>query len=464
MKKLFYLFPIILFAFFLYKEALYFYFISDDFIYLSYQSLVSVLSFKAGFYHYNPVFWLVIFGVTKLFSQTPFLLHLTAITLHLLNIILVYYLGKKFLKENWESLIAALLFGAFFSHYEVVYWITGINTSLMVFFYLLSLIAFITFCKKQKILPYFLFIFFFILAILSHEYAVSLIAACFFFFLIFGKKRQGRELIKIFTLPSLLILLLLILKLINSNASLIVGRPTIFRFIASFLKSFLFFFIPNPYVISLLPKLLQAVFSFFLIVLFFLKAVNRKVNLFLFLWLCVTVGVYSATSLPQARYFYLSSIAAILLLVSLLQMSKFRFLKMIYLIFFLFSGIIFLKAQKDNWTKTSAITRRTLVDIKRFYPLLQKSRDVYFINFPDSLNGPPFNAYLFRSGLESALKLNNISLPGKIFYFRTVPYDQIVRNDPFISENDLQILKEIGEVIFVYQKSTGTVKLWEYLN
>lgn len=455
MKKIFFFLTVILSTtFFLFQSTLNYYFISDDFFYTSFKNVSAALSIHKGEYHYNPIFWSFLLVIKQIWGLNPFIFHLFTLIIHLINIILVFSLTNKITKNKTQSLISALIFALFFSHYEVVFWITGINTSLMVSFYILSLIAFISFNAKPTMINYTVFFLFFLLALLTHEYAVSLLSIVLTYWLIFAKRNKTMTfLLKLILLPATSILVLTIAKISWSSASLVVKIPTLSRFLSSIIKSFLYLFIPIPYLIDALPKILLPLIFLFLTYLLLATIKQNKLRIFLFIWVCLTVTVFSATSLPQARYFYLSSIPAILLLTSIIikAKSKLSFLGFIYLIVILTSGIIFIQKQKQYWQESSSITKKVLTDIKKLHPNPDKNKNIYFINLPDSTNGPPWNAYVFRRGLNQALE-NIYGYQLNLIYLRTIPRNEKVREDQLINQETLTELKNRNEAVFIYNQ------------
>ncbi len=147
----FFLVFLLVFTFLFFLPSLNFYFISDDFIYTRFNNLGEIFRFWQEDYHYNPVFWLFLFGLKSFFGFQPAVFHLTAVIVHLLNVVLVFFLSRQITKDDQISSLTAFGFALFFSHYEVVLWVTGLSTSLMFFsiFFLFSvLLSFLT--KKGR--------------------------------------------------------------------------------------------------------------------------------------------------------------------------------------------------------------------------------------------------------------------------------------------------------------------------
>lgn len=445
-----------------FQETLRFYFISDDFFFLSSKTISDAISFKPNFNHYIPVFWSTIWLVKSIFGLNPLIFHFVTLSVHLLNVILVYLLGKLLIKDKKSALLVAVTFSFFFSHYEVIYWITGLSTSLMVFFYLLGFITFLKFIENKKKVYYILFLLSFLLAVFSHEYALSLPLTCFIYYLLFTKKKNKLiESTKLFSFPFLILFLIFILKVSQLNTQLVVQYPDSTRFIISIIKSFLYLFIPNPSFIDFLPKILLVFSGIILISFLILKsyppAGGSKLNLFLLTWLFITVVIFSATSLPQARYFYLSSIPAILLIISLLNSSRLlKSVGFIYITFILLSGIVFLKYQELLWTKSSTITKNIIETLEKDSAKENINQPIYVIDLLDSVNGPPWQAYVFRNGLEDAIFIYT-GKKIKINYLRTVGEGGRVRHDPTTTWKDIHILLDKGETVYQFDNGPDTI-------
>ncbi len=479
---------LVLLNFLFYIPSLQFFFVSDDFYFLSINSFSQAINFRPDFYHYNPIFWSLIWIVKSIFGLNPFAFHSVTLLVHILNVIAGYYLGKLLLRNNKLAFLSALLFSFFFSHYEVVYWVTGLNTSLMVLFYLSAFIVFTRLTNQITIFRYSTFLGLFILALLSHEYALTLLITCFSYYLLFTKnKNKLLDSIKIFSLPVFILILTLIIKLQQSNVNLIIKIPTFTRFFTSIIKSFLYLFIPNPFFIDSLPKVLIIILGILLITLLILRSYKSRLNIFLFSWLFFTIILFSATSLPQARYFYLSSIPAIFLIISSMQNyvisnrhsgdpdaksgdSRIRFwtclagrqasqnnkITLIYSIFVILSGIIFLKYQERLWTKSSSITQNIIKTLNADLTGKNIKQPIYIIDLLDSVNGPPWQAYVFRNGLEDAIFIYT-GRKVKINYLRTVGVGGRVRNDPETTWDDIHILLDKRETVYQYDNGPNTI-------
>ena len=289
----------------------------------------------------------------------------------------------------------------------------------------------------------------------------------------------------IFLIPFFVVILTTILKVIIVQIPLTVRTFSLLKFIAFSLRSFVYLFIPNPYLVDKIPNFFIPLI--FLVILFFLiRLTKNKQTLFLLIWAGMTILVYSITSAPQARYFYLSFVPIIIYIMhslsfprrsSTLRLPSFRLeeresrlkltnwipsfegmtniITIFYLSFIFVSGVIFLQNQKYYWQESSQITKNVIIDLKKYSPQLQKTEVLYFVNLPDSSNNSIWKAYVFRAGFKELLNnFANIN-PKKIVYFRSFAPTSHTIEAPYIAPEKLKILGNV----FVYKEDLKTVVL-----
>ena len=434
-------------------------FVSDDFFYLSFTRFADVISPIEGFYHYSPVFWMLMWFLKILFGYNPLPFHITSVVLHLVNVIIFYKVTSFFLKDKLSRYFSSIIFAFYFAHYEIVYWVTGIDMSLMISFYLLGFLAFLMYTKRHKTRFLLFYYSLFTIAILTHEYATSLAFITLIYWIFFSKKKmKTKDVMKIVAFPIVVIMILVIFKLSDSSPIFVHG-PSALRFLTSIVKSFLYILFPFPLIIDRLSQGMQILLFLIVVCRLVLKGNRKKETLFLLVWMFIIVSVYSVSSLPQARYLSLASIPAILLFLRLFQVRSLLSINSLYLIMIFISGIFFLNNQKIYWEKGSRISRNVVSDVKSLYPDLPKGKILYFVNLPDSVNGPPWNAYVFRNGLDHALAHEyNGDIP-TLSYRRTTPIDGKVREDEPIEIEELRKLKSGGNIVFVFDEENESVKI-----
>jgi len=448
---------VLIFATFLfYQSTLHYYFISDDFFILFYDKIHPYL-FKIDQYnnHYTPIIWLFISQLYKTFGLNPIAFHLVTIFVHLINICLVYHLAKIVTDNKIKSILSSLFFTFFFGAYEVVFWFGAINNSLMVTFYLLSILSLIKYIKNKTTLSFLFFQVSFIMAYFTHEYALSIIPTAITYWWLFTAHKKRFEFIKLFSLPVFTVILTTVLKTIMVKIPLMVRTPSLVKFTAFTLRSFVYLFIPNPYIVDNIPNFFIPVI--FLIILFFLiKSTRNKLTLFLLIWATVTIIIYSFTSAPQARYFYLSFIPVIIYILSIVKIKK--FLTITYLLFIFVSGVIFLHNQKLYWYQSSEITKNVIKSITK-YKSTQNIDSLYFVNLPDSSNDSIWKAYVFRFGFKELLTNVVHIYPKKIIFLRSFTPTSHTIEAPYLNPSKLKTLINKNTFIFVYQENLKNVVL-----
>ncbi len=124
--------------------------------------------------HYHPLTLLSYSLEYRFFKLNPFAYHLTNLILHLMNGLLVFWLIWMLKGGVLTSLVVSLLFGIHPLHVESVAWISERKDVLCSFFFLGSLVVYLTYLKTRRMRAYFLSLFLFLLSLLSKSMAVTL--------------------------------------------------------------------------------------------------------------------------------------------------------------------------------------------------------------------------------------------------------------------------------------------------
>ena len=101
------------------------------------------------------------------------------IILHLMSVFLVYLVFSQLFNKHLYPIVIALLFGIHTLHVESVTWIAERKDVLYTMFYFLSLLCYILYKKRQKVMFYILSLIIFIISALSKGQAVSLTITLF---------------------------------------------------------------------------------------------------------------------------------------------------------------------------------------------------------------------------------------------------------------------------------------------
>lgn len=108
------------------------------------------------------------------FGLNPRAYHTTNLVLHLINVILVFYLFAVLGESALVCFVVAALFGIHPMHVESVAWVTERKDVLYSVFFLASLIAYVSYIKNSRKNFYALSLLFFLLSILSKPMALTL--------------------------------------------------------------------------------------------------------------------------------------------------------------------------------------------------------------------------------------------------------------------------------------------------
>ena len=120
--------------------------------------------------------WLTLYLINRMFGMQAAAYYTTMILLHALNTCLIYSLGVWRMLGYSATAWAAAFFAVSESHQEAVMWVSASNEPLMLFFGLLSLICWIRFLDRPRVLTYIVSLVAFCFALLSKESAVILVA------------------------------------------------------------------------------------------------------------------------------------------------------------------------------------------------------------------------------------------------------------------------------------------------
>ncbi|MCT4580643.1 MAG: hypothetical protein N4A35_04430 [Flavobacteriales bacterium] len=140
---------------------------------VSYENTVKIFNgYTAKMY--QPLTTLVYHLLYTSKGANPIAFHLLNLSLHLINIILVFFLFTKLLKNEFYAIIVASIFALHPMQVEAVSWISCLSTLLSSFFYLLAILLYYHYTKRHSILLYSLVLIIFTLALYAKVMAVSL--------------------------------------------------------------------------------------------------------------------------------------------------------------------------------------------------------------------------------------------------------------------------------------------------
>jgi len=155
----------------------------------------SYFNIASGEASYRPVATLSYYLIYSIGELNATYYHLFSVLLHALNVILVYLLANIIVKNRYTALIAGLLFACHPALTEAVDAISYNEDLLTAFFFFLALISYADITSadvKPRIKAYILSLFYFLLALLSKEMAITLPAVIFLYDLVM-RDADGRS-------------------------------------------------------------------------------------------------------------------------------------------------------------------------------------------------------------------------------------------------------------------------------
>lgn len=387
------------------------------------------------------VFWISFY---KFFGLNSLPYHLATLIFHTGNVILIYFIVKLFFKREVEekkliimSFLAAMFFAFLPNHSEAVVWISTINDTMMLFFFLLSwlfyLLAFDDYFKPRLI--YYLFSLISLgISIFTKEMALTL--PIILVFILVYKLFKNENLRKrwlnqvFFLLPYFLIILIYFLLRASFTgflfsyygSGLSFSWNYLLRSVATiFISNFFSDGLRNNISLFVLGQgmyfLLSILIVLFLLLYLFYKKIFSGLLLFFVLFLTSIIPVYQfgvqASSLyfseEGERFAYLPSVFLTIflsyLLVSLFYLVKIRknsyYLLIFFSLFFLSSFVFQLRVKNLRWHQASLVVDK-IIEETRLELDKNKITGAILVGVPDHYHG----AYIFRNGLESALNMS----------------------------------------------------------
>jgi hypothetical protein len=124
--------------------------------------------------NWHPLTWISHMLDCELFGLNPFWHHLTNLLLHIANTIMLFWILKKISGAIWPSAFVAAAFALHPLHVESVAWIAERKDVLSVFFWMLTMIAYVRYAERPDIGRYLLVVLAFCLGLLSKPMLVTL--------------------------------------------------------------------------------------------------------------------------------------------------------------------------------------------------------------------------------------------------------------------------------------------------
>ena len=155
----------------------------DDGTYITKNSVVQSGLSKRGFFwaftsmeasNWHPMAWLSHMLDCQLYGLNPAGHHLTSLFLHMANTLLLFLVLRTATGSLWKSAMVAALFGIHPVHVESVAWISERKDVLSGFFWMLTIFAYIRYCRRPGHDGYVLILILFSLGLMAKPMLVTL--------------------------------------------------------------------------------------------------------------------------------------------------------------------------------------------------------------------------------------------------------------------------------------------------
>ena len=395
------------------------YFHQDDFLHLEQsqtpRQLIGAFNLfsKGEFPFYRPIPTQLDFCLgQRIFSLNPFGYHVINFIVFFINIILVYILVSKIVKNKTVGSIASLFFAINSTHFPPLYSPAYVHELLYVFFGLLVVTFYLSYLSSNKLYYYFYSLICFVLALMTKETAVILPGILFLCNILLTQKNSLKELIKRL-LPFAAILFIYLFGHVfyyglaqNTSYQVIIGKQNLnilfwyflwalsvpnilIDFIGPGLKiNPVFFAIGNwrSYLfITLIPILLSILF--FLILRTF-QLNNKLLRKYIILgigWFVIgliPLIIFPLHKLATEQAFSLVGLSLILGVSVYFNLPRHKYFALLFSILFLIMATnSIILARKTHWIVRSANQAKNTIDyIQTRVPFLKDSDIIYFKN------------------------------------------------------------------------------------
>jgi hypothetical protein len=299
---------------------------------------------------FNPIQLIIWQYMTANYGQRPYPYHFLSILILLANVVVIFFLINKFIKNKLFSFLATLSFAVFYLNFRTVSWISpGIAWGLVIFCVSLTFLLFIKYFQTKNNFFYFPSLLLFFLGTLIKETSVFAVPILLAYYFIIQRKKVFKfikdDLIVIpyfiLSLPIILITLTRLNKsaIINAWGGANFGIHMFYRFIDFF--NYLITVVPVSFSFQMATVMFILIFSPTLIYC----GLKNKNLLFISVWLFLSISISIFQNFRDIysleRYLYLSSIAWFTLLYYIVANIKNLKIKIISSFFLINYTIIF---------------------------------------------------------------------------------------------------------------------------
>lgn len=418
------------------------YFVGDDFTWFRWVqdccSNVSNYFTQANGFFYRPgtkIYFSLMYSAFWL-NQTMY--HLVSVFLHFAVSALLFLILRKILKDYLLSIICVFLFIILSSHHEDIFWISATGFLFNAFFALTSLLSFIFYKEKGKIVYFIISLVSITFSLLFHELGVVIPLLIILYDVVFGEKLITGKLSRRVSCLILLspILPYLVLRFLASSHWFsgdysynifklpynilgntigylfldLLGPQSLFIYegLRNFLRSHLLIALPFSFVTFI------GLIAIYKIIMKKMEEQDRKIIIFGLLFFLIALLPFLGLGNITSRYSYLSSVGFVILLAFFLKKIYFYLVSisdkyigtacivMIIIAYFMVQLFGLQKIHTD-WKSAGRESQRFLVSIEQYSKdsWIRQEMKFYFVGMPIR-NG---EAWVWPVGLKDALWL-----------------------------------------------------------
>jgi 4-amino-4-deoxy-L-arabinose transferase-like glycosyltransferase len=443
-------------------------FVAEDFDHLAFQmpgaSWSKMLSFQ-----FRPLRLILMAAIDRMFGINPVPHRLLSLFCHCLSVLLVYYCMRLLTDNTRQSIITAILFALYPRHHEPILWMGASQYVRTTFFFLVSIVAFLLFAKRNQKIWLLVSIIAFGLALSSHEVAATLPFILFALEYTFFKRATRRDLRsfgKYALYAGCLIAYLLValwVKGQNSGGAIegyhLTGLGM--REVRSFASYLVYLVFPHLKLRSLDVSPLTILMSTVVVLGLLVTLIkNPRHSRFWILWILITLQpfVFFVPFGNADRYFYLPAVGVCALAAALgesgyerlnkINRTVARTLTAGLLVVYVGTSILIAQRQLKDWEEAGKMAQDLIEQVEDLYPHLEPEAHVYVGNLP----GRYGYAYVFLGGgFQGAMRLTYGDPSIRVFTTR----DPIVLSQIESSTSNAPPLS--GTYLFLYSHDEQTM-------
>ena len=266
---------------------------------------------------YNPIQLTIWRYMANKYGQQFYPYNILGMLIHLINVIIVFFLVNKFIKNKFFSFLAALSFGIFYLNFKTITWIVaGICWGLVAFCTLATLLLAIKYFQTKNIFFYLFSLIIFFLGTFIKEAVVFAIPVLLAYYFIIQREKTFKFIKNdLFVIPYFILSLpIVLITFIRLNESAITNVWGGANFGVHMFYRFIDFF---HYLIAVIPASFSVQMAIIMFILLFFPVLiycglKNKTLLFLFVWLILSLSISIFQNFRNiydlGRYLYLSSV------------------------------------------------------------------------------------------------------------------------------------------------------------